>query len=260
MAKVSGAVVLFGIVALAGLIGKSSDPSPVATSPAVRPTTGETSYYGAPTSTGPRAVPATEAPPVVQLAAVNPKASIASAPSFTPPAPEGPRPSVPVPTASTDEPRAVRVETVRIRKEPRAKAASIGAARRGDPTVERGRKGSWIDVEFTDGRRGWIEAAALDEPRATAARSTKDAPAQKPVELEPPAIATGAAALAVAALIVQESRASYGGACGCPDDRDRGGRRCGGRSAYSRAGGRSLFCYAADVPTALIARRTDARR
>lgn len=64
-----------------------------------------------------------------------------------------------------------------------------------------------------------------------------------------------AATLAAAALIVQESRAAYGGSCGCPDDRDRAGRRCGGRSAYSRAGGRSLFCYAEDVPAALVAKR-----
>jgi hypothetical protein len=31
-------------------------------------------------------------------------------------------------------------------------------------------------------------------------------------------------------------------ACACPDDTDRAGRRCGGRSAYARSGGAQSAC------------------
>lgn len=58
---------------------------------------------------------------------------------------------------------------------------------------------------------------------------------------------------AIIAAIISQSRASYRGNCGCPDDRDRAGRRCGGRSAYSRAGGRSVICYEHNVTPQMIA-------
>lgn len=47
--------------------------------------------------------------------------------------------------------------------------------------------------------------------------------------------------------LIQRSIAAYSGSCPCPYNRDRAGRRCGGRSAYSRPGGRSPLCYARDV-------------
>lgn len=51
-------------------------------------------------------------------------------------------------------------------------------------------------------------------------------------------------------LIIAESLRSYGGSCPCPYNVDRAGRRCGGRSAYSRPGGASPVCYASDVSDA----------
>lgn len=86
---------------------------------------------------------------------------------------------------------------------------------------------------------------ALAKPNRTSAPIPSGAaPNLKPI----------ATALTVAALMVRESRSSYYGSCGCPDDRYRGGRRCGGRSAYSRAGGRSLYCYVEDVPQEAVRR------
>jgi hypothetical protein len=55
----------------------------------------------------------------------------------------------------------------------------------------------------------------------------------------------------IAALIVQASREAYyrtGRPCACPEDLARNGSRCGGRSAYSRPGGASPYCYISDVP------------
>lgn len=59
---------------------------------------------------------------------------------------------------------------------------------------------------------------------------------------------------ATIAAIIAHSRAGYPGNCGCPDDTDRRGHRCGGRSAYSRAGGRSVICYPRDVTAEMISR------
>ena len=52
--------------------------------------------------------------------------------------------------------------------------------------------------------------------------------------------------------IIQESIASYPGACPCPYNTDRAGRSCGRRSAYSRPGGYAPQCYPADVSNAQI--------
>jgi hypothetical protein len=46
---------------------------------------------------------------------------------------------------------------------------------------------------------------------------------------------------------IRQSIAAYPGSCACPYSTDRGGRRCGGRSAYSRGGGHAPLCYPADV-------------
>jgi hypothetical protein len=47
--------------------------------------------------------------------------------------------------------------------------------------------------------------------------------------------------------LINASIASYPGNCPCPYFADRAGRSCGGRSAWSRAGGYSPLCYPNDV-------------
>jgi hypothetical protein len=54
--------------------------------------------------------------------------------------------------------------------------------------------------------------------------------------------------------LVNQSIAAYSGSCPCPFNTDRAGRRCGGRSAYSRPGGSSPRCYASDISDAEIQR------
>jgi uncharacterized protein YraI len=54
------------------------------------------------------------------------------------------------------------------------------------------------------------------------------------------------------AAIIRQSIASYSGSCPCPYNTDRGGRRCGGRSAWSRPGGYSPICYESDVSEARL--------
>lgn len=55
-------------------------------------------------------------------------------------------------------------------------------------------------------------------------------------------------------LLIRQSIASNAGSCPCPYNVDRGDRRCGGRSAYSRPGGRSPICYESDVSEEMVAR------
>jgi len=54
-------------------------------------------------------------------------------------------------------------------------------------------------------------------------------------------------------LIIQDSIASYPGNCPCPYNTTRNGSRCGGRSAYSRPGGRAPLCYPEDVTAKMVA-------
>lgn len=46
--------------------------------------------------------------------------------------------------------------------------------------------------------------------------------------------------------IIADSISRYPGNCACPYSTMRNGRRCGGRSAYSKPGGRAPICYADD--------------
>ncbi len=52
--------------------------------------------------------------------------------------------------------------------------------------------------------------------------------------------------------IIKFSLSSYRGNCPCPYNTDRAGRRCGGRSAYSRPGGASPICYESDVTDKMV--------
>jgi hypothetical protein len=53
-------------------------------------------------------------------------------------------------------------------------------------------------------------------------------------------------------LLIERSIATYRGNCPCPYHADRRGRACGARSAWSRAGGASVYCYPLDVPQAAV--------
>jgi hypothetical protein len=52
--------------------------------------------------------------------------------------------------------------------------------------------------------------------------------------------------------IIRESIAGYSGSCPCPYNTDRGGRRCGDRSAYIRPGGAAPLCFPSDVTPEMV--------
>jgi hypothetical protein len=105
-------------------------------------------------------------------------------------------------------------------------------------------------------------AAQLPEPASALRATSAPAPSGKVLPEEKPSasdakrkVEAALTAAAIAAIIVQASRAQYhagGRPCACPDDTMRNGRSCGGRSAYSRPGGASPLCYPSDVTTAMI--------
>lgn len=67
-----------------------------------------------------------------------------------------------------------------------------------------------------------------------------------------PAIAQRASDDDIKKQMIQESIAGYSGACPCPESRKRNGARCGGSSAYSRPGGKSVLCYPSDITLAMV--------
>jgi hypothetical protein len=72
-----------------------------------------------------------------------------------------------------------------------------------------------------------------------------------PVRLRQPGV-TPVSDDAIRQRLVQQSIGQYSGSCPCPYNVDRGGRSCGRRSAYSRPGGESPYCYPSDVPASAI--------
>lgn len=61
---------------------------------------------------------------------------------------------------------------------------------------------------------------------------------------------------AIIAILITASRAAYvasaHGSCGCPDDVDSAGHRCGGRSAHDKAGGSVVQCSPTDITPEMI--------
>jgi hypothetical protein len=61
-------------------------------------------------------------------------------------------------------------------------------------------------------------------------------------------------------ILIRESIARYSGSCPCPYNTDRAGRRCGGRSEYSRPGGAAPLCYESDVTQRMVDQYREAQK
>ncbi|MDX3977629.1 SH3 domain-containing protein [Shinella sp.] len=127
-----------------------------------------------------------------------------------------------------------------------------------DPIIDRfdaGRKvflmeqaGDWSRIrdDLTQ-HEGWIATRFLSETRTKAAPAKKE---KKPEEIEVAVPVVPDSVLIQR--IIAESLDSYPSSCACPYSRDRAGRRCGKRSAYSKPGGYSPVCFPGDVSKAMI--------
>ncbi len=143
----------------------------------------------------------------------------------------------------------VKADTLNVRASPSTGGVVLAKLTRGTAVVPRLRSGEWYGVVLTDGSTGWMHGDYL-------AAELPSAPVELMADVPSEAPPTGRPAFdrdQVVDAIIKASLRSYSGACPCPYNTMRSGRRCGGNSAYSKPGGRSPICYPGDVSDGMIA-------
>jgi hypothetical protein len=146
---------------------------------------------------------------------------------------------------------------VAFRAGPGTEQAIIDRFDKGREVLRIDRRADWSQVrdQLTQ-RRGWIATRFLSnaKPERQAPRDARPSPMERAPS--PKQQAPSRAILSDATIvqrIIAQSIAGYPGSCPCPYSRDRGGRRCGARSAYSKPGGYAPICFAEDVSRDMIA-------
>ncbi len=113
-------------------------------------------------------------------------------------------------------------------------------------------QGDWSHIrDSLTQRDGWISADLLSDQKPQSAEPKDQGTSEK--KREPPLTAPTIPDSLVVQRIIAESIAMYPGSCACPFNVDRGGRRCGKRSAYNRGGGYAPLCFAGDISADMIA-------
>lgn len=137
----------------------------------------------------------------------------------------------------------VTASRLNVRRAPGTEHKIIAALDRNAAVMVTKRAGEW---RYVTGIRnpGWVHGDYLTtlEPAIRERASVRQPLVSGPSDSE------------IAQILIQQSIARYSGSCPCPYNTDRGGRRCGGRSAYSRPGGASPLCFAHDITPQMIAR------
>lgn len=152
------------------------------------------------------------------------------------------------------EERYVSATSLRLRAGPSTAARTIASLPTGTRVSVLGATDEWLRIRLSDGRTGWASARYLSPTEPPIAPPT--VPPSAPPQSAATARTVKAPARdrdAIARELIDRSIASYGGSCPCPYNRDRSGRSCGARSAYSRPGGEAPLCYLGDVTDAMIA-------
>ncbi|MQW86170.1 SH3 domain-containing protein [Sinorhizobium saheli] len=146
----------------------------------------------------------------------------------------------------------VRGSRVALRKGPGKAFAILDRYDVGRPVGLLSVDGEWSRVKDNLTRReGWI-ASHLLSSETTRSKPKRDSPASAEPSSEQPATIPRISDAVIVPRIIAESISSYSGSCPCPESRDRSGRRCGRRSAYSKPGGADPICYPGDVSRAMI--------
>lgn len=146
--------------------------------------------------------------------------------------------------------RLVRGQRVALRAGPSVSNAILDRFDEGRQVLLIEHAGDWSRVQDQMTRQeGWMASRFLAEQNKT----TEDRPDEKSLESEKtvnpaPAIPDSV----VIQRIIAESLKGYPGSCPCPYNKDRGGRRCGKRSAYSKPRGYAPICFPQDVSKAMI--------
>lgn len=146
----------------------------------------------------------------------------------------------------------VRGKRVALREGPGKKFPILDRYDAGRPVRLLSVDGEWSYVQDDLTRReGWIASHLLssDTPRSEPKR---DNSASGESSREEPGKVPWISDSVIVQRIIAESISGYSGSCPCPESRDRAGRRCGRRSAYSKPGGAAPICYPSDVSRAMI--------
>ena len=146
--------------------------------------------------------------------------------------------------------RYVTASRLNVRRSPDTTGAKVASLPTGTAIQVLEMRGPWLRITAGGGVEGWVHGdyTSTTQPRAVpaAAPALQQAPA--------PAATPGRPRSEIVQLIIARSIDAYSGSCPCPYNVDRSGRRCGGRSAYSRPGGASPICYESDVTDGMIQR------
>lgn len=205
----------------------SSPPAAVAS---VRPNSPPVSEPQAPAPARSPTIPPASAPTLA------PAPAPAAAPSLVQP------PSQPAAlSVSPDPPPAIPTETlyttsrINVREQPSGSGRVLGSLDAGSAVDASDERGEWRRVTFR-GREAWVSSRHLSDrlPTVSPPAQTSQTVTRLVQESEPDDDAGGG---------FEPIRAPYVGRCDCPYDEMRNGRSCGGRSAYSRPGGRKPRCY-----------------
>lgn len=147
----------------------------------------------------------------------------------------------------TAETKFISGNRIALRDAPNAKAGIKDRLDAGKQVSLLGQDGQWslIRDRLTQ-KEGWIASRFLADKRPQKERTVKP---PEPTVKSPPSVSPSI----IIQRIIAESIASYPGTCACPYSTDRGGRRCGNRSAYSKPGGYAPICFAGDVTKSMIA-------
>lgn len=174
--------------------------------------------------------------------------AIAEIPATAPASPS-PSPTSQVPEV---ERRSAVTANVRLRTHGSTEATIITTLPRGTEIIVLDATGTWFQVRVPSGELvGWVRGdyvwpgttpvAPPLQPLIASPRSIDVPPTVKAQRFAPePSTRRAPEPVRRQGDPIREPRS---GSCDCPYDYARNGSRCGGRSAYSRPGGRSPVCY-----------------
>jgi hypothetical protein len=146
----------------------------------------------------------------------------------------------------------VRGKTAALRARPGKNFAIIDRYDNGREVTLLEAQADWSHIrDNLTQKEGWISAKLLTETKPAEAlkretREKLEAPPKPKMEI--PKIND----ITIVQSIIAQSIAIYPGSCPCPYNTDRGGRRCGKRSAYNRGGGYAPICFPEDVSKDMI--------
>ena len=182
--------------------------------------------------TDPKPVVKTKPKPVTK---VTPDKIISNLPNAEAASPEPQKPTATAAKVSLSSPKAeiawlgykyISKNSVNVRALPSVKSLKVGNLKLNTQLKYYQYTGGWYQIKLPNSQAlGWIRGDLLANDRRRIQSKPKTPLAIKSAKKAGP------------------RRSPYYGTCDCPYDRTRKGARCGGRSAYSKPGGRSPVCY-----------------